>query len=76
MDQRFVHERTGVTDDDAGLLDLVQHACFQYFWDGAHPHSGLARDRTGKNADPKNDLVAAGASGFGFMAILVAIERG
>ncbi|MGH9916425.1 MAG: glucoamylase family protein, partial [Pyrinomonadaceae bacterium] len=76
MDQTFVRENTGITADDAALLDRVQRASFQYFWDGAHPQSGLARDRSGKNADPANDLVAAGATGFGFMAILVAIERG
>ncbi|QND53321.1 beta-glucosidase [Phyllobacterium sp. 628] len=75
MDQRFVHENIGVTADDAALLDRVQRASFEYFWKGAHP-SGLARDRSGKNADPANDLVATGASGFGFMAIVVAIERG
>ncbi len=76
MDQTFVRENTDIAADDATLLDRVQRASFQYFWDGAHPQSGLARDRSGKNADPANDLVAAGATGFGFMAILVAIERG
>jgi hypothetical protein len=76
MDQTFVHGKTGLDADDDALLDMVQQASFQYFWDGAHPQSGLARDRSGKNADPNNDLVAAGATGFGFMAILVAIERG
>jgi hypothetical protein len=61
--------------DDA-LLEQVQRASFGYFWDGAHPQSGLARDRSGRTADPNNDLVVIGGSGFGFMALLVAIERG
>lgn len=61
--------------DDATLLEQVQRASFAYFWDGAHPYSGLARDRSGRTADPKNDLIAVGASGFSFMAILVATER-
>ncbi|MBA8878399.1 glucoamylase family protein [Phyllobacterium myrsinacearum] len=76
MDQTLVHGKTGVGAEDDALLDKVQRASFQYFWEGAHPQSGLARDRSGKSADPNNDLVATGASGFGFMAILVAIERG
>ncbi len=63
-------------DDDGAVLDQVQRASFRYFWDGAHPESGLARDRSGRTADPRNDLVATGGSGFGFMALLVAIERG
>ena len=30
---------------DSALLDLVQKQTFQYFWDGAEPVSGLARER-------------------------------
>ena len=63
-------------NDDNAILEQVQRASFRYFWDGAHPQSGLARDRSGRSVDPKNDLVTIGGSGFGFMALLVAIERG
>ncbi|NJO38002.1 MAG: hypothetical protein HC871_10805, partial [Rhizobiales bacterium] len=34
----------GLSDD--ALLELVQRQTFRFFWDGAHPVSGLARDRT------------------------------
>lgn len=61
---------------DAELLDLVQRQTFLYFWDGAHPSSGLARDSIGLHSDPKDDVVAVGGSGFGVMAIIVATERG
>ena len=37
---------------DEQLLDLVQRQTFLFFWDGAQPASGLARDRTGRLADP------------------------
>ena len=30
---------------DEALLDSVQHRTFNYFWDGAEPTSGLARER-------------------------------
>jgi len=56
--------------DDA-LLTKVQEYTFKYFWDFAHPHSGLARER-----NTSGDLVTIGGSGFGLMAILAAIERG
>ncbi len=61
------------------LLTLVQYRTFQYFWDGAEPNSGMARERI--NVDgvyPENDMnvVTTGGSGFGVMAILAAIERG
>lgn len=61
---------------DAALLDLVQRQTFLYFWDGAHPESGLARDRISVLSDPDDDCVAIGGSGFGVMAIIVASERG
>jgi len=60
---------------DSELLDLVQRQTFNYFWEGAHPGSGLARDRIGDRSDPQNDSVTIGGSGFGVMAIIVASER-
>ena len=61
---------------DAALIDLVQHQTFKYFWEGAHPLCGLARDRTGLDKDPADDLVCTGGSGFAIMAIIVAADRG
>ncbi len=57
---------------DEQLLDMVQHYTFRYFWDYAHPVSGLARERS--NGNP--DIVTTGGSGFGLMAIIVGAERG
>ncbi len=56
---------------DEALLTLVQEQTFKYFWDFAHPASGMARER-----NSSGDLVTSGGSGFGVMAILVGIERG
>jgi hypothetical protein len=61
---------------DEALLDLVQRQTFRYFWDDAHPVSGLARDRRHRHDDASDNAVAIGGSGFGAMAILVACERG
>ena len=58
-----------VISDDA-LLSLVQQRTFKYFWDFAHPVSGLARER-----NTSGDLVTSGGSGFGIMAIITGIER-
>ncbi|MBD0376011.1 MAG: beta-glucosidase [Flavisolibacter sp.] len=57
----------------------VQRTTFQYFWDGAEPNSGLARERFHvDNVYPQNDkhIVTSGGGGFGVMAILAGIERG
>lgn len=57
-----------ITDEE--LLTLVQQQTFKYFWDFAHPVSGLARER-----NTSGDVVTTGGSGFGIMAIPVAINR-
>ena len=61
---------------DERLLDAVQRQTFRFFWEGAEKASGLARDRCTLKAPPANDLVAVGGSGFGMMALIVAVERG
>ncbi len=64
---------------DEQLLDSVQYYYFQYFWDGAEPTSGMARERFHEDdIYPQDDkhIVTTGGSGFGLMAILVGIERG
>jgi hypothetical protein len=64
---------------DEQLLDTIQHRTFRYFWDGAEPVSGMARERFHVDGIyPRNDknVIATGGSGFGLMAIIVGIERG
>ena len=61
---------------DEQLLDIVQRQTFHFFWEGGHPDSGLAPDRCLTRAPLEDDKVAIGGSGFGVMAILVAVERG
>src|SRR5450631_4672782 len=61
---------------DEELLEAVQRQTFLFFWDAAHPVSGLAPDRCKTVAGPADDLVTTGGSGFGVMAIIVAAERG
>jgi len=58
-----------VISDDA-LLTLVQQQTFNYFWSGGHPVSGMARERNNSG-----ELVTSGGTGFGIMAIPVAISR-
>lgn len=56
---------------DEALLDLVQSQTFRYFYDFAHPSCGLARER-----NSSGDVVTTGGTGFGIMAMVVAMERG
>lgn len=58
-----------ISDDE--LLTLIQKQTFKYFWNFAHPVSGMIRER-----NTSTDLVTTGGTGFGIMAIVTAIERG
>ena len=62
-----------LTDD--ALLEKVQKQTFAYFWDFAHPVSGLARERSNTSFGYGNEVVTTGGSGFGIMAIVVGTER-
>lgn len=58
-----------ITDDE--LLTLVQRQTFKFFYDYAHPVSGMTRERFNSE-----DIVTSGGSGFGVMALIVGMERG
>jgi exo beta-1,2-glucooligosaccharide sophorohydrolase (non-reducing end) len=58
-----------LSDDE--LLTMLQQACFHFYWDGADPHSGMARE----NFPGDERIVATGASGFGIMALVTGVER-
>ena len=61
---------------DEALLELVQRQTFGFFWELSHGPSGMARDRANERTDDSNALVCSGGTGFGVMAMLVAVERG
>src|SRR5690349_21065940 len=60
---------------DSALLDIVQKQTFRYFWDFAHPVSGLSRERSNEAFNYGNEVTTIGGTGFGVMAVIVATER-
>lgn len=60
---------------DSALLDLVQQRTFRYFWDFAHPVSGMARERS-NTEHYGHEVTAVGGTGFGVMGLIVAVDRG
>jgi hypothetical protein len=67
-----------MNESDEKIFTEVQKQTFKYFYDGAEPTSGLARERFHvDNVYPSNDkhIVTSGGAGFGVMALLVGIER-
>lgn len=59
------------SDNTNDLLSVVQQQTFKYFYDFAHPASGMARER-----NSSGNTVTSGGSGFGIMALIVGMERG
>lgn len=65
------------------LLDSVAYYSFKYFYDFAHPVSGMGRERSHSpfpdkesNAYDVYETVTIGGTGFGIMAFPSAVERG
>jgi len=56
---------------DEELLTMLQKACFNYYWEGDDPHSGMSRE----NIPGDDRIIATGASGFGIMALVVGVDR-
>jgi len=56
---------------DQELLTKVQKQTFKYFWDFAHPASGMARER-----NTSGNTVTSGGSGFGIMSLITGVHRG
>ena len=72
-------ERQMEFKSDDEFLTYIQKAHFNYMWDGAEAHSGLACERIHIDGEyPENDanVVTTGGSGFGIAGLLVGIERG
>jgi lysophospholipase L1-like esterase len=64
-----VHQVAAVRD--SLFFDMVQKACFNFFWMEANPANGLIKDRSASGAP-----CSIAAVGFGLTAIAIAIERG
>src|SRR5215216_3978828 len=77
--QKSVNPEAKFAADDEQLFTEVQQQTFQYFWEGAEPTSGMARERIHvDDVYPEKDqsVVTSGGSGFGVMALLTGIHRG
>ncbi len=68
------HEsRDGVSD--AMLLDELQRASFDFFWNEADPTSGLVRDRANADGGDIRRMSSIAATGFGLTAMCIAHRR-
>jgi hypothetical protein len=67
---------SGLSPEDNQFLEELEKASFQFFWEQAHPESGLVKDRSNMRA-PDNGVVASiAATGFGLTALCIGQHNG
>lgn len=62
--------------NNLALLEELTRASFEYFWNEADPHTGLARDRANANGGDRCRLASIAATGFGLSAMCIGHQRG
>ena len=65
-----------IDPDTEAFLDDLQRRCFLFFWEQAHPDTGLIADRAPADGSEKFNVASIASTGFGLAAICVAEERG
>ena len=61
---------------DDGLLDEIEKASFLYFYEQAHPDTGLVKDRSKANSSDNGIVASIAATGFGLTALSIGEKRG
>ncbi len=68
---------TNLSKEDDDLLEEMEKANFQFFWQEAHPQTGLVKDRSNVRAAADRTTVASiAATGFGLTALCIGEKRG
>ena len=64
------------SDSDDALLQDLETASFKYFWEQAHPETGIVLDRCHARRPVTNELGSIAATGFGLTALCIGENRG
>ena len=62
-------------EDDA-FLDELERANYLFFWEQAHPETGLVKDRCNTRATDTGIVASIAGTGFGLTALCIAQQRG
>ena len=61
---------------DEQLLEEIERAAFRFFWEQAHPQTGLIKDRASVSGTDTYDVASIASIGFGLTALCIADSRG
>src|ERR1035438_3250585 len=60
-----------ISPEDDLLLNELEKANFQYFWEQANPKTGLVKDRCNVHVNDKGIIGSIAATGFGLTALCI-----
>ena len=61
---------------DEQLLDEIQRATFEFFWNEASPNTGQVKDRALANGNDTRMMASTAATGFGLTSLCIGDRRG
>jgi len=61
---------------DEQLLDEIQRASFEFFWNEASPKTGQVKDRALANGNDAHTMSSIAATGFGLASLCIGVRRG
>jgi hypothetical protein len=67
---------SGLAEDEDAFLDELEKANYLYFWEQAHPETGLIKDRCNTRATDTGIVASIAGIGFGLTALCIAQQRG
>jgi hypothetical protein len=69
-------EAHALSGEDDHLLEEIEKANYLYFWEQAHPQTGLVKDRCNMRQNDRGVVASIAATGFGLTALSIAERRG
>ena len=66
----------GLSREDDAFLDEMEKANYLFFWEQAHPETGLVKDRCNTQKTDASIVASIAATGFGLTALCIAQQRG
>src|SRR5947207_11351052 len=72
---RVLARRPQIALSDDLLLEELERAAFEFFWNEAHPATGLIMDKANANGSGSPGIASIAATGFGLTALCIGHQR-
>jgi hypothetical protein len=69
-------DSTALSQEEDAFLDELEKANYLFFWEQAHPDTGLIKDRCNARATDTGIVASIAGTGFGLTALCIAQQRG